>query len=354
MRAGTVKPGQTNSATLLEIDKSTPQKGEVLVKILEVGIDGTDIEINQGNYGEAPSGEDFLILGHEAVGEVEETIGTNFKEGDLVIPLVRRPGKCKNCSRGQSDMCLDGDYKECGIKGSHGFLREYFVEEPIFLIKAPPEIRHIAVLTEPVSVVTKGVSRAVELRGHSASPINTSLVLGAGSLGLLATALLRLQGYNTHTLDIMPKSSLKAQLVEELGATYIDGREVEITDLPQEIGNLDLVIEATGNSVVTFQTMSALGANGVLCLMGVSTHEKVLEIPADNLIMQMVLGNKTVFGSVSSGRSHYERALGVLGAMEKNWPGWLSKLITRRLPLAEFDKALEPSSDGIKTVVEIT
>ena len=327
--------------------------GQALVRLLEVGIDGTDIEINRGEYGDAPLGQGFIVLGHEAVGQIEDPGTTRLSKGDLVVPLVRRPDGCVSCRSGKPDMCVEGNYRECGIRGAHGFLREYLVEGPDFLVPVPKELRNIAVLTEPTSIATKGIEQAMDFHNRSANPINTAVVLGAGPLGLLSTALLRLQDYSTYTLDIVPRSSPRAQLVGVIGATYLDGRESAVTALPQELGNVDLIVEATGNSTVAFQAISALGINGVLCLMGVSTGEKPLEICADCLNMQMVLGNKMVFGTVSSNRGHFERSIESLVRIEEKWPGWLSSLITRRLRLDEFAEGLRPSPGSIKTVIEL-
>ncbi len=354
MRAVAVIPGRKDSARVVEMDAPLPRQGEVLVKILEVGIDGTDVEISQARYGEPPPGCDLLVLGHEALGEVQETGSAELGEGELVAPLVRRPDGCINCRSGQPDMCVEGNYRECGIRGAHGFLRECLAEEPHFLVRVPENLRQVAVLTEPMSIVTKGVGQAVEFHRRSANPVQVALVLGAGSLGLLATAFLRLQGLNAYTLDILPKSSLKGQLVEAIGATYLDGRHVGIDELPGKLGNLDIVVEATGNSTVAFQAMSVLGANGVLCLMGVSTGERRLEICADCVNTQMVLGNKVVFGSVNANRSHFERAILLLVEIERKWPGWPSRLITRRLPLVDFEEALRPAPNSIKTVIQVT
>ena len=353
MKAGSVMPGQKDSAKLVEMDVPSPASDEVLVKILEVGIDGTDMEINNGQYGQPPPRQDFLILGHEALGEVENPGTAEFSKGELVVPLVRRPDGCINCRNGQSDMCVEGNYKECGIKGAHGFLREYMIEQPQFLIRIPTELRRLGVLAEPMSIVTKGISQAIEFHNRSATPIQVALVLGAGPLGLLATAFLRVQKFNTYTLDIVPKSSLKGQLVEAIGATYLDSSNSPITELPRQIGNLDIIVEATGNSTVAFQAMNVLGINGVLCLMGVSTGEKPLQVCADCLNMQMVLGNKTVFGTVSSNRGHFEKAVQFLGEIDRKWPGWLSRIITRRLAISDFQSALKPVPDGIKTVIEL-
>jgi threonine dehydrogenase-like Zn-dependent dehydrogenase len=354
MKAGIVTPGQKDSARLIEMDMPVISSGQALVRLLELGIDGTDIEINRGEYGETPLDKDFIIMGHETVGQIENPGTTELGKGDFVVPMVRRPDDCVDCQRGQLDMCLVGNYRECGIKGAHGFLREYLAEDVDFLIPVPKELRNIAVLTEPTSIATKGIEQAIVFHNRSASPIDIAVVLGAGPLGLLTTALLKLYDYNTYTLDVVPRSSMKAQLVESVGANYVDGNVSSVVSLPDKIGNLDLIMEATGNSTVAFQAMSALGTNGVLCLMGVSTGQKPLEVNASCLNMQMVLGNKMVFGTVSSNRGHFERSVESLVRIEEKWPGWLSRLITRRLTLDKFRDALDPAPDNIKTVIELT
>lgn len=354
MKAGIVTLGQKDSARLMEMDMPVISSGQALVRLLELGIDGTDIEINRGEYGETPPDKDFIILGHESIGQIEDPGTTELGKGDFVVPMVRRPDDCVNCQRGQLDMCLVGNYRECGIKGAHGFLREYLAEDVDFLVPVPKELQNIAVLTEPTSIATKGIEQAMVFHNRSASPIDTAVVLGAGPLGLLTTALLKLSDYNIYTLDVVPRSSVKAQLVESVGANYVEGNVLSVASLPDKVGNLDLIMEATGNSTVAFQAMSALGTNGILCLMGVSTGQKPLEVNASCLNMQMVLGNKMVFGTVSSNRGHFERAVESLIRIEEKWPGWLSRLITRRLTLDKFRDALDPAPDNIKTVIELT
>jgi threonine dehydrogenase-like Zn-dependent dehydrogenase len=333
----------------------SPRPDEILVRILELGIDGTDLEISRGEYGELPENESYLILGHEALGEVDASASPGFSKGELVTLLVRRPDGCINCQNGQMDMCIEGHYRECGIKGAHGYFREYVAASPNFLVKVPAELRPVAVLTEPASIAVKGIEQAVDFHERVANPIRKALVLGAGPLGLLATSIIKLHGFDTYVLDIVPKSSLKARLVEELDVNYLDGHSFPIALLRKEIGNLDLIVEATGNSTVAFKAMcDALGTNGVFCLLGISTGEKPLTIDAGLLNMQLVLGNKVVFGSVNSNRRHFEKALLSLGQIEKEWPGWLSQLMTRRLTINDFKKALEHEPGSIKTVIEIS
>lgn len=151
----------------------------------------------------------------------------------------------------------------------------------------------------------------------------------------------------------MAEASEKGELVKALGAVYLDGLKSPIPELPRQIGNLDIVVEATGNSAVAFQAMAALGTNGILCLMGVSAGRKPLEIDAACLNMKIVLGNKLIFGAVSSNRSHFEKALQLLSNIEHRWPGWLGRLITRRLGLGDIVEALHPGPGNIKTVVAL-
>src|ERR671925_515329 len=98
MKAIAVTPGKPNSIHLEEIPKPSvddvPDGRGVLVKVLRVGVDGTDKEINDAEYGVAPPDYDFLVLGHESFGQVVE-VGhqvTRFKPGDYVVATVRRPG----------------------------------------------------------------------------------------------------------------------------------------------------------------------------------------------------------------------------------------------------------------------
>jgi threonine dehydrogenase-like Zn-dependent dehydrogenase len=116
MKAVAVKPGETYSAHLVDIDEPKVASHEVLVEVEAIGIDGTDREINQGGYGKPPKGEDVLVMGHESYTRVLEVGDAvrRFKPGDHVTSTVRRPGGCINCRHGAHDMCLDGDDTEHG------------------------------------------------------------------------------------------------------------------------------------------------------------------------------------------------------------------------------------------------
>ena len=116
MKAIAVKPRRANSAHLVDIPMPTveqiPDGQGVVVRLLKVGVDATDKEINEGKYGDPPPGDDYLVLGHESFGVVEN-VGPavkGLKPGDYVTATVRRPGGSIYDHIGTSDMTRDPLY----------------------------------------------------------------------------------------------------------------------------------------------------------------------------------------------------------------------------------------------------
>ncbi len=171
MKAIAVKPGVPDSVHLVEMPKPSvedvPNGRGVLVKVLRVGVDGTDKEINNAEYGAAPEGEEFLVIGHEGFGVVEE-VGpavSELKPGDYVVATVRRPGGSIYDLIGTNDMTTDDRYFERGINLRHGFLSEYYVEDAEFVVKVPRGLKSVGVLLEPMTVVQKGIHRRMRYSG---------------------------------------------------------------------------------------------------------------------------------------------------------------------------------------------
>lgn len=351
MRAVVATPGQVGSARLDNVPEPRPADGEVSVRVVRAGACGTDAEIDQGLFGEAPSGDGYLVLGHENLGRVEQGAGP-FSRGDLVVSTVRRPDGCPNCRAGEADMCLDGGYTERGIKGRHGFWAEAYVESPDFLVKLPAELEPVGVLLEPTSVVEKAIRQSYALQRRMVWQPRQAVVLGAGPIGLLATLALRLRGLAVTTVA-RGKGSRAADLAQACGARYLSSWDVPIARLGEELGRIDLMVEATGSGQVALEAMQALGTNGVLCLTSVSGGAMPSEIDANGLNLRLVLGNMAVFGSVNAHRTDFEQGVTDLGQIRQRWPELLEGLITRRLPLAEFRGALNAPSGDIKTVLEI-
>jgi len=342
-------PQSKNSVKLLQIDPHKPAENEVLLKIERLGIDGTDKEINEGLYGEAPAGSDYLILGHEALARIESkgTAVGEFTLGQLVVPTVRRPGSCPNCRGGESDMCLDGNYKEHGIRQLHGFASNYAVTDADFVVSVPAELEDIAVLLEPLSIAEKAFYQTNKIQERLIWSPKSALVLGAGTLGLLVTILLRSEGFDVTTVARRPSDSLKARIANSVGSKYVNSGEVSFGSFDEKY---DLIIEATGNAKVAVQAGRLLNSNGVLCLLGVYPGQ-VLSEDIGNLFRDFVLGNKIIFGSVNANRKYFELGLDHMTEIKKKFPGVLQKLITSELSPEEYLKAFHPDSEEIKTVI---
>jgi glucose 1-dehydrogenase len=364
MKAVAVTPHKPGSVHLEALSKprveDVPNGRGVLVKVLRVGVDGTDKEIAAGDYGEAPPGEAFLVLGHESFGRVE-AVGpdvTELLEGDYVVATVRRPGTSLYDRIGMSDMTTDDRYFERGISLRHGFLTEHYVDDADFIVKVPRMLKEVGVLLEPTTVVEKGLHQAFEIqRRMRVWRPRKAAVLGAGTVGLLATLALRLRGLKVTAFAKQAKPSLNADLIEALGARYVptDGRPLEAAakgDAPY-----DLIFEATGYSPIVFESMRLLGKNGVLLLASVTGGDRMVQVPADRINLEFVLGNKVMVGTVNANREHFEMGVADLAQAEAEYPGWLKRLLTHPVRglenYAELFRHLASQTGAIKVFCEV-
>lgn len=364
MKAVAVFPGKPNSMHLAElpelsVDEVSDGRG-VLVEVLRVGVDGTDEEINAGEYGAAPEGYDFLVTGHESFGRVLE-VGPNVRDlgpGDYVVATVRRPGGSIYDRIGAYDMTTDDTYYERGINLLHGFMTERYVDEPEYIVKVPAALKEVGVLLEPVSIVEKGVEQAYEIqRRLGVWRPRHAAVVGAGSLGLLATLILRLRGLEVTTLALTEPPSLGSELAEALGARYLSTRELPLVEASERYGPFDIVFEATGASSVVFEGMEALGLNGVLVLTGISGGDRTIEVPGDRILTGFVLGNKVAVGTVNAHRGYFEQGVRDLALAEAQYPGWLGRLLTHPVRglenYAEMMRLLNEEESAIKVFAEV-
>jgi threonine dehydrogenase-like Zn-dependent dehydrogenase len=335
MKAIAVLPGQPNSAHLAELEKPStsdvPGGRGVLVKVLRVGVDGTDKEINAAEYGAAPEGYRFLVVGHEGFGQVE-AVGphvTFLRPGDFVVATVRRPGKSLYDQIGLQDMTTDDEYFERGINLRHGYLTEYYVEDEQFVVKIPRGLKEVGVLLEPMTVAQKGITQAYEIqRRLKVWQPRKAAVLGSGTLGLLASLVLRLRGLDVTAFGRTPRPYLNADLLSDIGARYINTAERSIRDAAREFGPFDLVFEGTGSSAVVFESMQVVAKNGVLVLTSITGGNHMLEVPADRINLEFVLGNKVMVGSVNASRDNFEAGARDMSQAEAEYPGWLRRLLT--------------------------
>jgi len=362
MKAIAAYPGNANSIHIKELPipgfiDAYNGRG-VLVKVLSVGLCGADREIAAGKYGTAPMDEDYLILGHESLGVVEK-VGPNVREfqpGDYVMAVVRRPGLSKYDMLGAPDMTTDVVYYECGLNRLHGFLCEYYTDTPEFLVPIPPGLKDIGVLLEPVSIIEKGLQEAYHIQKRL--PLwqpKHAAVLGAASVGLIATLLLRLRGIEVTTLTMPGTRSLNTNLITKTGARCVDSQTMSIKDASAEFGPFDLIVEATGEFALACEAMQALAQNGVLLLSSVRGEGREIKFTSDDMNHNFVLGNKVMLGTVTANRKHAELGVRDMALAELQYPGWLSQLITRRFDgFTEYEAAFtEHGGQDIKRVLDL-
>ena len=364
MKGIAVFPGKPDSIHLVDLPEPSvddiPSGRGVLVEAVHVGLDGTDAEINAAEYGAAPEGYDFLVIGHESFGRVLEA-GPNvrsLKPGDYVVATVRRPGGSIYDRIGHSDMTTDATYYERGINLLHGFLTERYVDDEEYMVKVPTALKEVGVLLEPMSIVEKGLEQAYEIQRRLKIWRPTrAAIIGAGSLGLLATLALRLRGLEVTALARTDPPTLSSELVEAVGARYISTRELPLAQAAERHGPFDIIFEAAGASSVVFEAMEALGRNGVLVLTGISGGDRKIEVPGDQIMTGLVLGNKVMVGTVNSNRSHFERGVQSMALAQAWYPGWLERLLTHPVRglgnYAEMMRLLTDDKGAIKVFAEV-
>ena len=338
MRAMTVIPGEQDSAELSELPEPEPKQGELLVEPLYLGVCGTDREILDGAHGEAPPGQERLVLGHELLGRVRDT-------GQLVAGIVRRPDPvpCACCAKGEWDMCRNGQYTERGIKGLNGYGAELVTIEEDFAIPIPDELGTLGVLTEPSSILAKAWEQIERIATRACSEHERVLVTGAGPIGLLAALMGVQRGLAVHVLD-RATEGIKPEVVGALGAEYHTG---EILEISKEL-HPDIVVECTGVAELVAGAMQHTAPGAIVCLTGVAASRN-LSVDVGALNNELVLENDVVFGSVNANRRHFEQAVESLRRADQDW---LRRLITRTVPLDSWTDALGKGDDDIKTVVE--
>ncbi len=354
------------------VDHDAPKitaNDEVRVRSLEVGICGTDKEICTFVYGAPPSGFEYLVIGHESLGVVEE-VGSHvrgLKPGDLVVPSVRRPcpeADCQPCRQELQDFCATGKFVERGINQRHGFMTEFYVEHEQFLNFVPAHLRDVAVLVEPLTVAEKGLAQAWKTQqrlpwiapdappGQPGKGLN-AVVMGAGPVGILGAMALVASGFRTYVYSRSQKPNPKADLVESFGATYISAETDTPDDLARRVGNIDLVYEALGVSKISFEVMRVLGQNGIFVFTGIPAPKGPVSILGDEIMRNIVLKNQAIVGTVNADRAAFQNAIRDLGLFMERWPAALKSLITGRYSIDSYQDLLMGDKDrsSIKNVI---
>ncbi len=344
---------------------------QVKLRILDIGLCGTDKEICAFEYGTPPAGSDYLVIGHESLGEVIE-VGpavSRVKVGDLVVTTVRRPcphPECRPCRAGYPDFCITGDYTERGIKEEHGFMTEYVVDHERYMHVVPPELRDVAVLTEPLTIAEKARDQILQIvrrlpwliplipegrpQDTQRLPL-TAVVLGAGPVGLLGAMTLIAAGCDIFVYALAPAPNPNANIVEAIGGKYRSQGKVPVEEQKALFGHIHLIYEATGVSRLAFEEWKLLGPNSIFIFTGVPSLKGPIEVDTDLLMRNIVLKNQIIFGTVNAGAENFDEAIRDIGVFHQRWPEALGALITSRSAPEEAPGVLLGNIGGIKNVI---
>ena len=368
MKAAAVFPGKRVVKIIDHPESSLTLPDQVKLRILDVGICGTDKEISSFEYGTPPQGSDYLVIGHEALAQVTE-IGSavnRLKPGDLVVPTVRRPcshPECRACRSGHQDYCYTGDFTERGIKEAHGYMTEFVVDYERNMNLVPGDLREVAVLVEPLTIAEKAMAQVFWLMQHRPPWISAetpgaqwgrgqkALVLGVGPVGLLGAMMLVMAGFETYVYSREVPPNPRIDLVSSIGATYLSTQTTNIDQMREQIGNIDLVYEAVGHSHFAFQVLRVLGINGIFVLTGVPGLQAFIEADPARLMRDMVLKNQVLLGTVNAGPEAFAAAIQDLDVFIKRWPVAVRALIAGRYPPEQAFELILGRPTGIKSLI---
>jgi glucose 1-dehydrogenase len=365
MKAIAIVPGTTGSHFVDRPEPSIAAKDEVKVRVIRVGICGTDREEVSGGRAQAPDGKKELVIGHEMFSQVVGVGSsvTRVKTGDYAVFTVRRGcGQCPPCLMSRSDMCQTGKYHERGIKGMDGYQTEFVVDKEQYVVRVPAELEAVGVLMEPLSIVEKAIDEALRLQIVRCPEAATSpdwifgrrcLVAGLGPVGLLAAMVLCLRGGQVYGLDVVDSTSARPKWLDVIGGHYVDGRQVPADQVEKTVGPMDLVLDATGIAALEFNLLDALARNGVYVLTGIPGGERPLQIAGAELVRQLVLDNQVMLGSVNAARGHFQMAVNDLSQAHLRWGAHIAALITNHHPFGQFAESVSHHPpDVIKEVIE--
>jgi glucose 1-dehydrogenase len=364
MRTVAVIPGKPDSLHLRDVPRprveDVPDGRGVLVKVLRVGVCGTDRDIVEGLFGSPPKDDDYLIIGHENLGRVVAVgpnVPSSLRPGALVVATVRRPGNSIYDRIGMQDMTTD-DARERGINLIHGFLAEYYADDAAFLVPLPDSLEPVGVLLEPLSIAEKGIRQAFEIQRRLRvwRPIRAA-VLGAGPIGLLAALALRLRDLEVTVYSRRNPPYRNSELLEAIEARYVSSADSSLAQLAEAAGPFDIILDASGSSPLALGAAEILSKNGVLILASVTGGDTTSDLPTDHINQGFVLGNKVMVGIVNAHRDDFVEGVEDLMRSEAFHPGWLAQLITTRVEGLERHEEMfgdeADDDDAIKGVVEV-
>ncbi len=355
MKAVAAFPGSSQPQMVQLPDPPEPQPHQVLCRSLELGICGTDREILAAAQPLCPPGEEFLVLGHESLARVE-AVGSQAAEhlqvGDLVVPVVRRPKyrsdqkealpeHAPRWIRRRVDMLPFGCYVERGIVHQHGLSCPWWLDEPQHLWKVPPQLRHVAVLTEPLAVAAKAINEALLLQQARLGPDAWQehpprvLITGLGPIAFACLVMARARNWPCTVWGRDEPDSQRATLAQDWGAEYLRGELPSERIENVEAGGFDLLLDCTGAEEVIVRMARAVASCGVIVWLGSRQQFNGPELVVTELVRIGLVRNHIHLGCVNAAPRDFQDALQVLQRLAAKDDSLLRRLMTERVALED-------------------
>ncbi len=330
----------------IERDIPTPKDDEVLVKIENVGICGSDLHYYEngaiGNYVVKPP----FVLGHEASGTVVET-GKNVTHLKIGDKVALEPGKtcghCEFCKEGKYNLCPDVVF--FATPPVDGVFQEYVAHEAGLCFKLPDNMDTLeGALIEPLAVGFHAAKQGNAQAGQ------TAVVFGAGCIGLVSMMALKAMGVSTvYVVDVLPNRLAKAS---ELGATaVINGKDQDAVDAVNKLtGNkgIDLVIETAGTEITTRQAVHIAKKGGTIVLVGYSKSGEL------TLPVSLALDKELTFKTVFRYRHIYPMAIEAVASGRVNLKGIVTNIYQLNDIQRAMDESIHNKMDIVKAVVKVS
>lgn len=323
LQAVMTKPGKIE---FVEADIPEINNDEVLVKVMRIGICGSDIHVY---YGQHPYTSYPVIQGHEFSGLVVE-VGSNVKKVSKGDKVVVQPqvfcGKCYPCRHGDYHIC--DDLKVMGFQ-TDGWAREYFKAHQSKVIKVPENMSYdVAAIVEPLAVACHALGKSgMDLAGKNI------LVLGAGTIGNLVAQAAKAQG--AEKVIITDLSDFRLELARRCGIDLaVNGAEVDLAQIiEKEFGpdKADLILECVGVESTITQAVDNARKGSAIIVVGVFPEKVKVDL---GLVQDREL---RLIGTLMYKEEDYHQAIDLLSRNKIN----VDLLITDYFDFKDYKKAYE-------------
>jgi L-iditol 2-dehydrogenase len=323
-----------NQVSYREVEAPAMGDDDVLVESREAGLCRTDIEMMTGAFTDPRWVRFPVIPGHEWAGTVVE-VGANVesvKVGDRVVcEGMIACHRCRRCRSGETHWCER--IEALGFTRPGGYAELVAVPEQV-VHRLPEHVSFDAgVLIEPASVVLRGLEKARPKPGEAVG------VIGVGTLGALAIALLRLHSPSRIVAFGVREEEL--ELARRLGATEVvlggDGTPAE--------AELDLVLETAGVPAAVALATELCRPGGRAVLLGIAGEGRTLTLPSDLLVGK----DMSLIGSIAYPASTWSRVVGLVAERVLD----LDPIVTHRFPMSDFEEAVRLMDDRRGIVAKI-